>query len=43
MHVHGAGDDVEGADFEGGDFAVDHYVDRGGQVEFDMSHGAARG
>jgi len=28
---------------QGGDFAVDHYVDRLGQIEFDAAHGAPRG
>jgi hypothetical protein len=41
VHVHGTGDDVEGTDFEGGDFTVDHYVDRTGQVEFYTAHGSA--
>jgi hypothetical protein len=42
VHVHCTGDDVEGADFEIGDFAVDHYVDWARHIELDATHGSAR-
>jgi hypothetical protein len=43
VNVHGGGDDLEAANREDGDFAVDHDVDWCGQVEFHAADGAARG
>jgi hypothetical protein len=42
VHVQRAGDNVERADFEIGNLTVDHYVDRSGQIEFDVTDGSAR-